>query len=363
MKITFVNDGLGVGGAEKMMKAIAFGLQSKGHKVSIINLNSRNADLIDNLEGMAVKSANIQYKNAIRSNYDYVSFTVKSARELGSEMVIGFKQLSNFCASVAGKIIGIPAIISERADPYREFANARFSVRVKLRCINNATGAVFQTKEASEFYSKKLQNRGMVIPNPIMISGIIPDISYGNMPKNIVSLGRLDNKQKRLDILIKAYTIFHSSHPDYRLLIYGTGEDENLVKSFVSESDSKDSIELKGLSTNSLHDLSSGGMFVISSDYEGISNALLEAMAVGLPVVSTDHTPGGARLLINDHENGLLVPMRNPKAMADAMAEFADNPELAKKCGQNAKNVLNRFSLNKIIDKWEEYIVSFTASK
>ena len=111
-----------------------------------------------------------------------------------------------------------------------------------------------------------------------------------------------------------------------------------------------------GVTRTPMQDISDAGMFLITSDYEGISNSLLEAMAVGLPCVSTDHTPGGARLLITDHENGLLAPMGDVDALAGAMCEFADNPELAQKCGNNARDVVNRFEPSRIIDQWEEYI-------
>ena len=99
-------------------------------------------------------------------------------------------------------------------------------------------------------------------------------------------------------------------------------------------------------------------MFIITSDFEGISNSLLEAMAAGLPCVSTDHTPGGARLLIQDHENGLLAPVADCEGLAAAMCEFAENPSLAEKCGNNAKDVVNRFDPQRIIDTWENYIIS-----
>ena len=111
-----------------------------------------------------------------------------------------------------------------------------------------------------------------------------------------------------------------------------------------------------GVTRTPMQDISDAGIFLITSDYEGISNSLLEAMAVGLPCVSTDHTPGGARLLITDRENGLLAPMGNVDALAEAMCEFADNPELAKKCGNNARDVVNRFEPSRIIDLWEDYI-------
>ena len=110
-----------------------------------------------------------------------------------------------------------------------------------------------------------------------------------------------------------------------------------------------------GVTKQPMQDTARDGMFLITSDFEGISNSLLEAMAVGLPCVSTDHTPGGARLLITDHENGLLAPVADSEKLAQAMCEFAENPELAERCGEKAKDVVNRFAPEKIIDQWEQY--------
>lgn len=360
MNITFINDSIGYGGAAKVMMHVARGLKSKGHTVSIINLNVRNIPDCQNTDGInVVASHDIKYRRGLRCNFEYVIFTKNAAKQLNSDVLIGFKTLSNFCASAAGFYLRIPSIVCERADPFTEYANLRFSTRLKLWVINHADGAVFQTEGASKFYSKRIQRVCAVIPNAIMMGQEIPSYDYNNRPKTVVSLGRFDNKQKRLDILVKAFSIFHQTHPDYTLAIYGSGEDEDKLKQFIAENQVEQFVRLMGVSRDSLHDLSKEGMFVISSDYEGISNSLLEAMAVGLPVVSTDHSPGGARLLVNDHENGLLVPMRDPEAMANAMSEYADNPELAIKCGQNAKKVLERFEVSKIVDMWETYLLRF----
>lgn len=358
MNITFVNDSIGYGGAAKVMMVIAKGLKEKGHDVSIINLNVLNGQVSQNIDGFDVVTSNdIKYRKGLLCNLEYVKFTIDAAKDFHSDVLIGFKTLCNFCASAAGHFLRIPSIVSERADPFTSFAHLALSTRLKLWVINRADGAVFQTYGASEFYSKKLQEKGTIIPNPILLNSPVPEISYDNMPKTIVSLGRISNHQKRLDILVKAFALFHQTHPDYTLVVYGSGEDEDKLNGFISDNNVEPFVRLMGISRNSLQDLSKEGMFVISSDYEGISNALLEAMAVGLPVVSTDHSPGGARLLITDHENGLLVPMRNHEALAKAMSEFADNPELAFKCGQNAKKVLKRFEVSKIVDMLEMYIV------
>ena len=170
-------------------------------------------------------------------------------------------------------------------------------------------------------------------------------------------MARLDNIQKRYDVMLDAFRLFVQKHPDYVLKLYGRGNDEELIKTWVQERDLSHCVKFMGLTTQPMVDTCRDGMFLITSDFEGISNALLEAMACGLPCVSTDHTPGGARLLIQDHENGLLCPIGDAQSLANAMCEFAENPELAQKCGENARNVVTRFAPEKIIDLWENYIL------
>lgn len=113
-----------------------------------------------------------------------------------------------------------------------------------------------------------------------------------------------------------------------------------------------------GVSSYPLNDIKDSGIFLITSDYEGISNALLEAMAIGLPCVSTDSEPGGARMLINDKINGRIVERRNPEAIASALCDFVENPDFADSCGNKAKDVLARFDKDLIAAKWEAYLLT-----
>lgn len=354
-RVLFVTDTFGYGGAEKQLAFVAEGLLQRGYFVGICNLNQGKRGEGERIVSKDIEMfvADIPYCNAIKSNYDYVAFVCKTARWFKPNIIVGFKELANFCSVVTGKITGIPSVISERADPFRAYSKAVFSTRVKLWVINHATAGVFQTEKAASFYEKRLKKNSVIIPNPVFIKEKIPNIDYSNLPPTVVSLGRLDNKQKRLDIMLEAFCSFHKRHPEFVLKIYGNGEDEVLVKQWIIEKKLTSSVLLMGVSDNPMRDLSKGGIFLITSDFEGISNSLLEAMACGLPVVSTDHSPGGARLLIKNGENGLLVPVRDPDAISTALCQYAENHFLAKHCGTNAKKVLDSFSPKSILDRWE----------
>ena len=357
-RILFVTDTFGYGGAEKQITFVAEGLLKRGYIVGICNLNQgeRNEGKRGVSGDIELFTANITYKNAIKTNYELIAFTLKTARSFKPNVIVGFKQLANFCTSLAGMLLGIPSVISERADPFREYANIKGLTKIKLWFINHATGGVFQTEQASCFYRKQLRDNSVVIPNPIFIKGDVPLLNYSALPKTVISLGRIDNKQKRLDVMLEAFAKFHIFHPDYTLKIYGNGEDEVLVRQWIFDKGLNACVQMMGVSTNPVQDLGRSGIFFITSDYEGISNSLLEAMACGLPVVSTDHTPGGARLLINDGENGLLAPMGDVDALCHALRLYAENSSLAERCGRNAKQVLERFAPERILDEWDNYV-------
>ena len=357
MNIVFVTNSIGFGGAEKMLTFIANSLSERHHSCIIINLGAvpSYVNAYTQTIDSSVKLYNIREEFTTKNRIKDIGKIISISKKHHADVIIGFTSFPNMYASLTGKLLRIPSIISERGDPNRTIGDT-IKDRILTFIINRSNGGVFQIDGAKKFFGNGLQKRSVIIPNPIFLNGKTPVISYSKREKTVVSVGRLDNEQKRLDIMLESFSIFVKKHSEYVLKLYGRGAQETEIKQWCVEFGIQDKVKFMGLTTNPMHDIAGDGMFLITSDYEGISNSLLEAMAVGLPCVSTDHTPGGARFLIRDHENGLLAPIADVEALARAMCEFAENPELAEKCGRNARDVVNRFAPSKIIDMWENYI-------
>lgn len=354
--LLFVTTDLGYGGVAKVLCFVANSLDKLGYDVHIANIMSTNKNVTQVLsKNIEVHTTSSDKAKGLRRLEQLIK-VMKIAKSTEADVIIGFTFYPNIIASIVAKQLGIKSIVSERGDPYRTIGTG-FLSKLLLTIINSADGGVFQTDGAMRFYSSKLQTKGKIIPNPIFLpSEGVPQREFSSITKTVVSAGRLENRQKRCDVMLQAFAIFSKSHPEYALRIIGDGPDEEKMHSWCRELGIEDKVLFLGKSSHVMQDIVNDGIFLITSDFEGISNSLLEAMAIGLPCVSTDHSPGGARFLITDHGNGLLVPVGDVEKLSDAMKEFAENPKLSMQCGENAKSVRERFSPEKIIAQWDSYI-------
>ncbi len=246
-----------------------------------------------------------------------------------------------------------PIIVSERADP---------SVRKKktqnhlLRLVKRASGLVFQTEEAKAWYEPYIKGiEGRVISNAINPAFLRPKYE-GEREKVIIGAGRL-SKQKNFPLLISSFAKIAKDFPEYKLRIYGKGALLEELQNLAEEKGVGDRVEFPGFATDMPERLEKASMFVLSSDFEGMPNALMEAMASGLPSVSTDCGGGGARFLIEDGVNGLLVPQKDEEKMAEAMRKILSDPAFAENLASNARKLQEELSPEKIYGQWEEFIL------
>ena len=162
--------------------------------------------------------------------------------------------------------------------------------------------------------------------------------------------------QKNQKLLINAFSDLAKDFPDYTLIIYGEGSLRNELENYIISKGLQSKVVLPGVKNNIQEYIKDASLFVLSSDYEGIPNALIEAMAIGLPCVSTDCSPGGARELIADGENGTIVECGNPQMLAKAMELVLKDREKAQGMGTNAKKICARVDKDVVCDSWLDLI-------
>jgi glycosyltransferase involved in cell wall biosynthesis len=157
--------------------------------------------------------------------------------------------------------------------------------------------------------------------------------------------------------MFSAFAVFSEQHPEYILNVYGDGQNRSKLEQLIKELDLESRIVLHGNRPDAVEQIKDAGMFVMTSRYEGMPNALIEAMACGLPCVCTDCDFGPAELIDNG-ESGLLVPVDDVQAIAAAMAQIADNQALAEKLSNGALEIRRTHSRDAICKQYRDYIES-----
>ena len=232
--------------------------------------------------------------------------------------------------------------------------------------LNRAAGCVFQTEEAKEFFDEILQEKSVIICNPVNEKYL--SAKRKTPEKKIVCVGRLV-AQKNQMLLVNAFEKILEKYPDYHLYLYGDGSDDECKEELLKYVDKgriflkeeyalflKDHVHFMGLSSTLETDMADAAMFVLPSNYEGMPNALMEAMALGLPVISTDCPCGGSRYWIEPGITGQLVPVKNVNSMAQAMEYYIRNPKEAETMGEKAREKLKEATMDKVSEQWKKYI-------
>lgn len=217
---------------------------------------------------------------------------------------------------------------------------------------------VSQTDYTSDYFKKLGADNVRVIGNPLALS---TPVYSGERSNRIVNFCRI-SREKRLDLLIKAFSVFHNEFFDYCIDIYGNivsqeGK-EHLTEllNLIDELSLTDCVKIHNARKDIHEVVKDAAMFISTSDFEGLSNTMIEAMALGLPCICTDCDGGGAREYIEDGINGLLIHKDNESALIEAMKKFANDRAFAEKCGQNAAAVREKLEIKNIISQWQNVI-------
>lgn len=347
MNIIFVTAGMSGGGTERVISILANKWVVEGHAITIVATANRDVAYKLDRRIQLLRLGGRTHGSFLR-RIKRISQLRSIFRRESDAVICSMGIETNMYAVLAATGLKNRLLISERNDPGQ-------CTYCKIRdwFYRGADKLVCQTYEAQDYFL----GRGMkmdklcVIPNPL--DSQIPAAYAGSRRKAIAAAGRL-TEQKNHKLLINAFARFHRKYPEYILEIYGKGELREDLSKQIAGLGMQESVFLMGFSDKLLSKIQDCSMYVLCSDYEGVSNSLMEAMAVGLPVVATDCPIGGSSMCIENGVNGLLVPINNEQALVDAMETLAKNSGKSSQMSKEAVYIRERFSVDRISELWME---------
>lgn len=365
MKILFCINSLVKGGAERVVSNLANYFSSE-NEVTIMTLVNYDIEYVlkDNISIVKLdrkkvdpykeKNKLIKYISKIPKLISRIFKMKKQIKKIEPDIIISFLPETSFLV-LFNKRKKDKVIVSVRNDPKIEYSSKIYYFIMK-KLYPRANGFVFQTPDAREYFNNIIKCYSKIIPNsinPIFIS----DSYAGNRKKEIVSVGRLV-EQKNFDLLIDAFYMLSEKYKEYKLIIYGEGKLRNKLEEKIKDLGIQDKVILPGIVDNVKEKIYRSSVFVLPSLYEGMPNALMEAMALGLPVISTDCPCGGPRMLITNNINGKLVSVNDKEIMKEAIEEIIKNEEFSRKLGKEASKISITLNPENINREWKDFIES-----
>lgn len=367
MKIAFFFGSMKRGGAERVIASLANTFCAQGDEVHIITKDNGASEypLDERVRhvrlGLAGKSAN--KLQGLMRNVKLICALRRQVKAGGYDAVVTMRKRGTILLQYAfpfGRRFRL--IASERANPRMERYGRLEQLQYDL-LLPRVDGFIFQTERVSHCFSERLRRIGCVIHNGVFEEILPAEITpfAQRRQQDICAVGRLA-EQKGYDLLLQAFAAFGRAHPAHRLHIYGEGALRPALEKQIAELGLQERVILHGNVLHVMHQVADMGMFVMASRYEGMPNALMEAMACGLPCISADCDFGPAEL-ISDHENGLLTPVEDVEALARAMAEVADDPALAQRLSANAVDIRRTHSGQSIAAQYRRYIADIVSGR
>ena len=353
-RVVFAISSLHGGGAERVVSVWASALAERGYNVSVL-VYSRLKDeypVSDKVKIYPIASSATECNDI--SIFERLKRFRKALKELKPNVVISFLPIVQIYVALASLGLRIPRVETIRINPWRaEILKSGYS-KLWLWCFESGKALILQSEDQKDFFKKAVQKKAVVIPNPInhkYIDNGKP--SYNSKSHNIVAAGRL-TEQKNYTMMIDAIKIVAQEYNDILLEIYGSGNLEDDLRRYITKQELQNNVKLMGRSNELYNVYKNADMYLMSSDYEGMPNALAEAMACGLPCISTD-CKTGPRDLIDDGESGFLVECGDVTGLARKIKSvFSMSDDELMIIGQRArKKVIDLCgetnSLNKLI--------------
>lgn len=346
-RIAFIIGNMQRDGAERVVSILADHYSRIGWDVDILTLLNEKCEYELNPKINLIpicRDGNSYYKNI----FFWLKGIRKYVKEKSPDKIVSFFARINILTLISCLGLKKSIIVSERNDPAKDGRNIFVKALTNIMYLF-ADSIVFQTKWAQSFFLKKIQYKSQIIPNPVQISAEASEIKN----KKIVAVGRLI-EQKNHSLLINAFKIVHEVYPEYKLYIYGEGKLKCELTKEIQSIGLEQSVFLPGNVIDIHEKIADTEIFVLSSNYEGLSNALLESMLMGLPCISTN-CAGSNEVIINNY-NGILVEVGNVQELVHSILQLIKDKDKAKILGINAKKSVQYMEKDNIVLKWQNVI-------
>ena len=358
--IAFYIGSLHKGGAERVFVNLADFFRSEGYQVTMVTQYQYPARE-ESVLPPGIKRVLSDLNEAELSNSRLVNF-YRRVRKLHRiwkteqpDLVLSCVGKNNFMAIVTTMFTKTRPVVSVVGEAREEYPNRRMYVLANL-LFPHAAGIVLQTERSRYFFNKKIQRRAVILPNSLNPDFMKPRYE-GERDKRIVAVGRLD-ANKNHEMMIRAFAALSNKYPDYTLTIYGEGELHKFLEDLASQLDISERVFLPGIIPDVAKQIEHAALFLLTSYSEGVSNALIEALASGLPVISTDVPSGGTVELITDGINGLIIPTGDRQALEKAMDKLLGDPQYAERLGSEAVKIQKRLAPERVNRLWQRYFES-----
>lgn len=356
MKIEIVTKNLHAGGAERVISQLVNFWSEQGHtcKLVLIDKTDKFYELNKSVEVIEIDN---KYKHHL-FNKIYKYKTVRSiTKKCNPDIVLSMPEEIGIFVIIALLFTRVPVIVSERNDPWK-MPYKKITRIIRLLSYPFAKGLIFQTSNASMYFPGFIRKKGIVLPNPIDIKrfeGIRHNASVRRY--KIISAGRLE-KQKNFRLLIDSFICIAYKYPKHILFIYGDGNERARLEQYIKNKKMENRIILPGKTDELLERIAEADLFVLSSDYEGVPNVLIEALSVGTPCVSTNCSPGGAASLITNGKNGYLARVGDVVDLSDKMDKVLSNNAIANHFSIESPKIKQKLDINHVGLLWLKYLQS-----
>lgn len=344
------------GGSERVMVNLAEYFHKNGYEVILVTQYKRDVeyDILPEIRRVYSEPEEHELQGSRVRNFCVRFAKLRSIwKAYKPDVILAFLGKNNLMAIATSMLLPSKVAVSVRGEPTMEYEGKLMQFLAKAM-FGLADGVILQTEMAKLFFPKWVQKKAKILSNPMNLN-FMNKRYVGTREDKIVAVGRLD-ENKNHAMLIHAFAKIVAEYPKMKLVIYGEGDSRERLERLVAEKGLEDKIELPGSITDVAGHIANARIFALTSNTEGVPNSIIEAMALGLPVVSTDCPCGGPATLIDNDINGILVPVGDAYALADAFRKILSNQEYAEKLSDNAYEITKKLNPDIVNREWEKYL-------